>query len=104
VLRAPDVQYRLLTARGIGWPLAICAGARATVPLFGGLSLPVLGRAPVPPAGPTSPSRITEEVYVSNVARGCRWPPSSDPGVQIADCGDESDSGRVVFRDGRATE
>jgi hypothetical protein len=90
--------------RDVGWPLAICAGALAAVPLFTGLPLPSLGRVPAPPAAPPAVRRSVQEVYVANAARGCRWQTSTDPAVQIADCGDETDAVRVVFRDGQVAE
>ena len=101
---AMDVHYRWLTARGIALPLAICAGAFAALPFFSGLPLPTGSRAPAAAQPTPGPERYTQEVYVPNVARGCRWQHSPDPAVQIADCGDDSESVRVVFKDGRATE
>ena len=102
---AMNVHYRLLSARGVALPLAICAGAFAALPFVSGLPLPNLGRAPAAAAQPTpAAQRYTQEVVVPNVARGCRWQHSPDPAVQIADCGDESEAVRVVFQNGRATE
>jgi hypothetical protein len=99
---ATNVHYRLLTARGLALPLALCAVAFAALPFVSGLPFPSLGRPPAAPA--TGTQRYTQEVYVPNVARGCRWQFSPDPAVQIADCGDENESVRVVFQNGRATE
>jgi len=102
-----NVRYRLLTVRGVALPLAICAGAVAALPFFSGLPLPSAGRAPA--AAPPAPGvqRLTHAVVVSNVsnvAGGCRWQPSPDPAVQIADCGDERSTVRVVFEQGRVTQ
>ena len=100
-----NVRYTVLGARGLAWPVAIFTGALAALPFVSGLPLPTISRAPEPPPS-ASPSvrRLAQEVYVANVMRGCRWQPSSDPAVQIADCGDESEAVRVVFRDGQITE
>jgi hypothetical protein len=99
---ATNVHYRLLTARGVALPLALCAGAFAALPFLSGLPLPNFGRAPAAPT--PGAQRFTQEVFVPNVARGCRWQHSPDPAVQIADCGDENESVRVVFQNGHATE
>ncbi|HET7768317.1 MAG TPA: hypothetical protein VFN74_06040 [Chloroflexota bacterium] len=98
------VRYRLLSARGIALPLALVAGALAALPFVSGL--PALSGSRAPAAAQPTPGiqRHTQEVYVTNSARGCRWQHSPDPAVQIADCGDENESVRVVFKDGRATE
>ena len=101
---ATNVHYRLLTARGVALPLAICAGAFAALPFLSGLPLPSLGRPPAAAQPTPGAQRFTQEVFVPNVARGCRWQHSPDPAVQIADCGDENESVRVVFQNGRATE
>ena len=103
-LNAGHVHYRLLSARGIALPLALVAGAFAALPLIGGLPLPSLSRAPAAAQPTAAMQRYTQEVVVSNAARGCRWAHSPDPTVQIADCGDENESVRVVFKDGRAPE
>ena len=98
------VHYRLLSVRGLALPLAICAGAFAALPLFSGLPIP--SGSPAPAAAQPTPGvqRFAQEVFVPNAARGCRWQHSPDPAVQIADCGDENESVRVVFQGGRATE
>ncbi|MGI8424871.1 MAG: hypothetical protein ACR2NO_12310 [Chloroflexota bacterium] len=101
---ANNLHYRLPTTRGIAWPLAICAGAFAALPFVSGLSLPSLSRAPAAARPSPAVLRFTQEVYVPNVSRGCRWQHSNDPAVQIADCGDDSETVRVVFQNGRATE
>ena len=101
---AINVHYRLLSARGIALPLAVTAGALAVLPYFSGLPLSTLSRTPAAAQPTPGVQRFTQEVYVPNVARGCRWQPSADPAIQIADCGDDSESVRVVFKDGRATE
>ena len=101
---AANLRYRLLTARGIAFPMVVVASAFAALPLFGGLSQLSGSRVPAAAAPTPGTQRHTQEVFVSNVARGCRWQHSPDPAVQIADCGDENESVRVVFRDGRATE
>jgi hypothetical protein len=104
---AMNVHYRLITARGLGgiaWPLAICAGAFAALPLFSGLPLPSLSRAAAKPVPTPGVERFAQEVYVPNVARGCRWQYSSQADVQIADCGDDGETIRVVFERGRVTE
>ena len=97
------VHYTLLTTRGVAWPLAIVAGALAALPFFSGLPVPTGSRAPAVQPTPGT-QRLSQEVQVPNAARGCRWQHSADPAVQIADCGDESESVRVVFQNGRATE
>jgi hypothetical protein len=101
---AINVHYRLLSARGLALPLAVTAGALAALPFFSGLPLATPGRAPAAAQPTPGVQRFTQEVYVPNVARGCRWQHSADPAIQIADCGDDAESVRVVFKDGRATE
>ena len=101
---AARVSYRLLTVRGLALPLALIAGAFAALPLIGGLPVPSVGRAPAAAQATPGIQRYTQEVYVTNAARGCRWQHSPDPAVQIADCGDENESVRVVFQNGHATE
>ena len=101
---AAHVRYRLLTMRGLALPLAVVAGAFAVLPLVGGLPIPGASRAPAAAQPTPGVQRYTQEVYVTNVARGCRWQHSPDPAVQIADCGDENEAVRVVFQNGRATE
>ena len=99
-----SVHYRLLSVRGLALPLAIVAGAFAALPFFSGLPIPSGSSAPAAAQPTPATQRYTQEVYVANSARGCRWQHSPDPAVQIADCGDENESVRVVFKDGRATE
>ena len=99
-----SVRYTVLGSRGIAWPLAIFTGALAVLPFVSGLPLPSVSRAPEPPPASPGVRRFSQEVYVDNIIRGCRWQPSSDPTVQIADCGDELEGVRVVFKDGQITE
>ncbi len=101
---AMHLHYRLFTARGVAWPLAICAGAFAALPLFSGLPLPSLSRAAAKPVPTPGVEHYSQEVYVPNVARGCRWQYSSQADVQVADCGDDVEPVRVVFERGRVTE
>ena|SRR5687767_3069214 len=104
---ALQYRYRLSGGRSAVLPLAICASGLAALPFLAGLPLPSVSRAPAPAAPPTAASgvqRYSQEVYVANVGRGCRWQPSSDPLVQIADCGDDGENVRVVFREGQVTE
>src|SRR5215207_2397189 len=99
---AANVQYRLITARGIAWPLIICAGA--AIPFFSGLPLPSLSRVGAKPSPVPGVERFTQEVNVANVARGCRWQYTNQADVQIADCGDDSETVRIVFERGKVTE
>lgn len=99
-----NVRYMLLSARGIAWPLAICTGALAALPFVSGLPLAIPTRPPETAPSSQSVQRYSREVYVANAVRGCRWQHSNDPLVQIADCGDEGESVRVIFHDGRISE
>ena len=101
-----QVRYRVAGGRSAALPLALSAAGLAALPFIAGLPLPSVSRAPAPaaPTAASGPQRFSQEVYVSNVGRGCRWQPSSDPLVQIADCGDDAENVRVVFRDGQVTE
>lgn len=101
---AANVRYRLLSVRGVAWPLLICAGAAAALPFFSGLPLPSLPRLGAKPNPTPGVERFTQEVYVPNVARGCRWQYTSQADVQIADCGDDTETIRVVFEHGKVTE
>ena len=101
---ATNLQYRLITARGIAWPLVICAAAAATLPFFAGLPLPSLSRSGAKTNPTPGVERFSQEVYVPNVARGCRWQYTNEADVQIADCGDDSETVRVVFERGKVTE
>lgn len=101
---ATNVHYKLITARGIAWPLAIAAAAAAALPFFSGLPLPSLSRPGVTPNPRPGVERFTQEVAIPNVARGCRWQYTNQADVQIADCGDDSETVRVVFERGKVTE
>ena len=92
-----------MSGRGIAWPLVICAGGLAALPFVSGLPLPSLSRAPAATPAPAM-ERFTQEVYVPNVARGCRWQYTNVADVQIADCGDDSETIRVVLERGKVTE
>jgi hypothetical protein len=99
-----SVHYRLLSARGLALPLAVVAGALAALPFVSGLPMPGGSRAPAAAQPAPAIQRYSQEVFVTNAARGCRWQHSPDPTVQIADCGDENESVRIVFQGGRTTE
>lgn len=101
---AANVQYRLLSARGIAWPLLICIAAAAAVPFVSGFPIPNFPRPGAKPNATSGVERFTQEVYVPNVARGCRWQYTSQADVQIADCGDDTETIRVVFERGKVTE
>ncbi|HEU5317900.1 MAG TPA: hypothetical protein VFX49_17445, partial [Chloroflexota bacterium] len=101
---ATNVRYRLISARGIGWPLVIAAAAAAALPFFSGLPLPSFPRPGARPNPAPGIERFSQEVAVPNVARGCRWQYTNQADVQIADCGDDSETVRVVFERGKVTE
>ena len=102
---ALQYRYRIGGGRSAVLPLGLSAAGLVALPFLAGLPLPGVSRAPAPAAPPAAvPQRFSQEVFVTNVARGCRWQASSDPRVQIADCGDESESVRVVFSDGQVAE
>jgi hypothetical protein len=99
---ATSIHYKATTLRSLGWPVAIVAVAAAVVPWFSGLTHTVRGaETSRPDAGHAA---YTREVLVANPARGCRWQYTTQAEVQIADCGDESESVRLVFERGQVTE
>jgi hypothetical protein len=99
---ATTIHYKTTTLRNLAWPAAIVAAAAVAVPWFGGLQHSVRGaESSRPSAGHQS---YVREVLVANPSRGCRWQYTTVADVQIADCGDEAESVRLVFERDRVTE
>ena len=87
------------------WPAAVTAVALAVLALATGGHIALPQRAASQAAVPAPASAVREtEVVVSAGPAVCRWQPPVSAAVQIADCGDERSSVRVVFEQGRVTQ
>ena len=96
------INYRLPAARSLVGPLALGVVALGAAALVGGVRPSLLSHAPA--ASTNEITRYQHEVLVKNAGRGCRWQYTADPASQTAECGDETENVRVVFRNGQVTE
>ena len=104
-LRLPvRVRSSGLSSRAVLWSVGLVALTSAVTFVFGGVSQASLSRA-APPGGRTD-SRVRHDydVYVQDGRRGCRWETPQQGTAQVAVCGDDRESVRVVFDGDRVTE